>query len=108
MKKLIIFMLVAVLSFSLVACTQDGQDSAGGEEQLRMGYITMDLGNPYFVKLIEGMEEEAEELNIDLSIHDGGNEVEPQIKAMEDLITQDVDAIILSANSSEALNPMIQ
>lgn len=108
MKKLIIFMLVAVLSLSLVACTQDGQDGAGEDEQLRMGYITMDLGNPYFVKLIEGMEEEAEELNIDLSIHDGATEVEPQIKAMEDLITQNVDAIILSANNSEALNPMIQ
>ena len=108
MKKLIIFMLVAVLSLSLVACTQDGQDGAGEDEQLRMGYITMDLGNPYFVKLIEGMEEEAEELNIDLSIHDGATEVEPQIKAMEDLITQNVDAIILSANDSEALNPMIQ
>ena len=45
----------------------------------------MDLGNPYFVKLIDGMEEKAEELNIDLSIHDGENEVEPQIRAMEDL-----------------------
>ena len=96
-------------SIGLIACTQDGGNEASEEpsEELRMGYITMDLGNPYFVKLIEGMEEKADELNIDLSIHDGENEVEPQIRAMEDLITQQVDAIILSANDSEALNPMI-
>lgn len=98
------------VSLGLIACTQDGEQDVSEEtsEEIRMGYITMDLGNPYFVKLIEGMEEKAEELNIDLSIHDGENEVEPQIRAMEDLITQQVDAIVLSANDSEALNPMVK
>lgn len=98
------------VSLGLIACTQEGEEGTSEEtsEDVRMGYITMDLGNPYFVNLIEGMEEKADELNIDLSIHDGENEVEPQIRAMEDLITQQVDAIILSANDSEALNPMIQ
>lgn len=112
MKKIISLMLICVLAFSLVACTQEGEkpSKTPGDtgEKLRMGYITMDLGNPYFVRVIEGMKEKAKELDIELTIHDGKNDVEPQIKAMEDLITQKVDAIILSANSSEALNPMIQ
>lgn len=104
MKKTILFIVIFALSFTLIACNQDGDN----DENLRMGYITMDLGNPYFVKLIDGMEEKAEELNIELSIHDGENEVEPQIRAMEDLITQKVDAIILSANDSQALNFMVE
>ncbi len=110
MKKIISIMLILVLTFSLGACTQkeSGTEDPSGDGKLRMGYITMDLGNPYFVRLIEGMQEKAEELNIELTVHDGKNQVEPQIKAMEDLITQKVDAIILSANNSEALNPMIQ
>ncbi|OLS03795.1 sugar ABC transporter substrate-binding protein [Tissierella creatinophila] len=112
MKKIISLMLICVLAFSLVACTQEGEkpSKTPGDtgEKLRMGYITMDLGNPYFVRVIEGMKEKAKELDIELTIHDGKSDVEPQIKAMEDLITQKVDAIILSANSSEALNPMIQ
>ncbi len=103
MKKIIIIIFTFTMLFTLMACTQNT-----GEENLRMGYITMDLGNPYFVRLIDGMKEKAEELNIELSIHDGANEVEPQIRAMEDLITQKVDAIILSANDSEALNFMVE
>nr|WP_300004867.1 sugar ABC transporter substrate-binding protein [Tissierella sp.] len=114
MKKIITAMMILVLAFTLAACTPEGKDpvetpnDTGGGEKLRMGYITMDLGNPYFVRLIDGMKEKAAELNIELSVIDGKNEVEPQIKAMEDLITQKVDAIILSANDSTALNPMIQ
>ena len=114
MKKIISLMLIVVLSFSLVACTQEGEkpDDTPGDtgtgEKLRMGYITMDLGNPYFVRLIDGMKEKAAELDIELNVIDGKNDVEPQIRAMEDLITQKVDAIILSANNSTALNPMIQ
>lgn len=114
MKKIISLTLILLLAFGLVACTPKEEkpeetpgDTSGGEK-LRMGYITMDLGNPYFVRLIDGMKEKAKELDIELSVIDGKNEVEPQIRAMEDLITQKVDAIILSANNSEALNPMIQ
>ena len=110
MKKIISIMLILVLTFSLAACSQEesGPEDANGDGKLRMGYVTMDLGNPYFVRLIEGMQEKAKELNIELTVHDGKNQVEPQIKAMEDLITQKVDAIILSANNSQALNPMIE
>ncbi|MDN6327425.1 MAG: sugar ABC transporter substrate-binding protein, partial [Alkalibacterium sp.] len=110
MKKILLFVIMLSASLGLIACAQDGEDGATEEknENIRVGYITMDLGNPYFVKLIDGMEEKAEELNIDLSIHDGENEVEPQIRAMEDLITQQVDAIVLSTNDSEALNPMVK
>lgn len=110
MKKIILFITMLSVSLGLIACTPDVEEDASEAtiEDARIGYITMDLGNPYFVKIIEGMEEKAEELNIDLSIHDGENEVEPQIKAMEDLITQQVDAIILSTNDSEALNPMVK
>lgn len=110
MKKTILFMVIFAVSFSLIACTQDGGSNSPGntDGDLRMGYITMDLGNPYFVRLIDGMKEKAAELNIELSIHDGKNEVEPQIRAMEDLITQKVDAIILSTNDSQALNAMVK
>lgn len=104
MKKTIAIMLILVLTISLAGC---GPKESVEEDGLRMGYITMDLGNPYFVKLVEGMEEKAEELGINLSIHDGKNQTEPQIKAMETLITQKVDAIILSANDSEALTSLI-
>lgn len=110
MKKTILIMIIFAVSISLIACSPSGANDSSGDKDgnLRMGYITMDLGNPYFVRLIDGMKERAQELNIELSIHDGKNEVEAQIRAMEDLITQQVDAIILSANDSQALNSMVK
>lgn len=109
-KTTILFIIIFAVSFSLIACTPKANNDSSGDTDkgLRMGYITMDLGNPYFVTLIDGMKERAKELNIELSIHDGKNEVEAQIRAMEDLITQQVDAIILSANDSQALNSMVK
>ena len=110
MKKIISLILIFLLAFNLVACTGKEVTTGDndGKRNLRMGYVTMDLGNPYFVKMIDGMKEKANELGIELTIHDGQNQAEPQIKAIENLITKKVDAIIVSANDSAALNPIIE
>ena len=98
--------ITAILALSLMACSQEPA-SPDKEDKLRVGYITMDMTSPYFINMIDGMKEKAKELDIDLSIHDGKYEVEPQIQAMETLITQKVDAIIISVNDPVALQPMV-
>lgn len=108
MKKIIALMTALMLTVGLVGCSSGSKENAsGGEKKLRMGYVTMDVTSPYFIAMIDGMKEKAEELGIELSIHDGKYEAQPQIDAMETLITQKVDAIILSANDVEALQPMV-
>lgn len=103
MKRIIAVVLVAVFALSLVGCNS----RSDGKDKLRVGYITMDMTSPYFIDMIDGMKEKAKELDIDLSIHDGKYQVEPQIQAMETLITQKVDAIIISVNDPVALQPMV-
>lgn len=106
MKKFMAIIMSAMLAIGLVACNS----SAGAEkegEKLRVGYVTMDMTSPYFIEMIDGMKEKAEELGIELSVHDGKYEAQPQIDAMETLITQKVDVIVLSANDTEALQPMV-
>lgn len=108
MKKIIALMTALMLTVGLVGCsTGNKENDSNGDKKLRMGYVTMDVTSPYFIAMIDGMKEKAKELGIELSIHDGKYEAQPQIDAMETLITQKVDAIILSANDVEALQPMV-
>lgn len=104
MRKITAIIMSMMLSIGLVGCSStDG----GKDKKLRVGYVTMDITSPYFISMIDGMKEKAEELGIELSVHDGKYEAQPQIDAMETLITQKVDVIILSANDTEALQPMV-
>ena len=104
MKKITAIIMSMMLVIGLVGCSStDGAK----DEKLRVGYVTMDITSPYFISMIDGMKEKAEELGIELSVHDGKYEAQPQIDAMETLITQKVDVIILSANDTEALQPMV-
>lgn len=104
MKKITAIIMSMMLVIGLVGCSStDGAK----DEKLRVGYVTMDITSPYFISMIDGMKEKAEELGIELSVHDGKYEAQPQIDAMETLITQKVDVIILSANDTQALQPMV-
>lgn len=108
MKKFIALMTALMLTVALVGCSSgDGANGSKSGDKIRMGYVTMDVTSPYFIAMIDGMKEKAKELGMELSIHDGKYEAQPQIDAMETLITQKVDAIILSANDVEALQPMV-
>ncbi|QZY54936.1 sugar ABC transporter substrate-binding protein [Crassaminicella profunda] len=104
MKKIFTLLLCVALVFGVVGCSSKPADE---NKKLRVGYVTMDITSPYFIKMIEGMKEKAKELDLELSIHDGKYQAQPQIDAMETLITQKVDAIVLSANDPAALQPMI-
>lgn len=106
MKKILAFLMTGLMAVSLIGCGQGG-DGSTGADKMRIGYVTMDITSPYFIDMIDGMEEEAEALGVELTVHDGKYQVEPQIQAMETLITQKVDAIILSANDPAGLQPMI-
>ena len=78
MKRIVSIIMVGILALSLMACSQKPSTS-GGEDRIRVGYVTMDITSPYFIDMIDGMKEKAKELDIELSIHDGKYQVEPQI-----------------------------
>lgn len=104
MKKILAVIMSMLLTLGVVGCSST---ESKNEENIRVGYVTMDITSPYFISMIDGMKEKAKELGIELSVHDGKYEAQPQIDAMETLITKKVDAIILSANDTEALQPMV-
>jgi ABC-type sugar transport system substrate-binding protein len=66
---------------------------AKGKEQLTLGFITMNIQNPFFVACIEGAQAFADKYKHDLTILDGASSAERQAQGVESLIAKGCDAI---------------
>lgn len=129
MKKSILFILVAVLAVSLifVGCTKDlpqekanndqkeavessqsEQSKAPVENDYKMAYITMAADNPYFVSVINGMKDKANELGIEFSVNDPQMDPAKQVSAVENYIESGMDALIISPIDGPALEAVVK
>ena len=125
MKKRLFLSLIAVmLILALVAGCTDTDDTPPAVEEpeetpgatvpeeptepteggaLRIGYTTMDLANPYFIEVAAGMQQRADELGIELHIHDARQDAAAQVDTIENWIAMELDAIIISPFDTTAL-----
>lgn len=103
---------VTGLALGVSACGSDGDDPAatgGGEEtgggDVSIGLITKTETNPFFVTMREVASEYADEQGVELTAlageFDGDNE--GQVQAMENLIAQGVDGIMVTPNNSSGV-----
>jgi rhamnose transport system substrate-binding protein len=114
MKKVVTSFLTVLLAASmLAACSQPASqpggsgDSAGGKK--RFAIIFKNTGNPFGEKTMQGFK---------MAIEEAGGEAilkapdqptaEAQIQMIEELISQKVDAIAVSANDPDALQPALK
>jgi ABC-type sugar transport system substrate-binding protein len=127
MKKVLIFTLIAVfaISFSLigVGCAQETAETtaapettaaeettaapettaaeettAAPEEPLKIYYIATDTTtHPFWRAQAESMSEYAEEIGIDLTILDAGDDAEQQTSQVETVVAQGSDAVVYCA-----------
>ena len=84
-----------------------GLAPAASAEGLRFGYSAMDLTNPYFVALTNGMKDRAGELGIELTVQDSKSDAASQVSAIENFIVQKMDAIIVSPIDAQAVEPLV-
>lgn len=119
-KKLCSLLLCTVMALSLMACgtkkaPQENQpaeasESAENDDQaaqtedkpLKIGYTVQSMENAYFVSIVEGMKAAAKEQGIDLIVSDAAADASKHINQIEDFISQDVDAIIISPVDQKA------
>ncbi|OSP53448.1 sugar ABC transporter substrate-binding protein [Pseudoruegeria sp. SK021] len=76
--------------------------------EMKFGYSTMDLTNPYFIALTNGMKDRASELGIALTVHDSKSDAALQVSAVENFLVQKMDAIIVSPIDPNAIEPMVE
>lgn len=87
-----------------------GIASANAADDIIIGLVTKTDSNPFFAKMKEGAEAKAKELGVTLQSFagkfDGDNDT--QVTAMENLISSGVKGILLTANDSKAIGPVVQ
>ncbi|GAB6087623.1 ribose ABC transporter substrate-binding protein RbsB [Alkaliphilus crotonatoxidans] len=111
MKKLFSIALMLMLVMTLiVGCGQSAdpapQGNEGGKEKI--GLVISTLNNPFFVSLKEGAEAKAQELGYDLVVLDSQNDPSREISNVEDLVTQNVDVILINPTDSDAVGNAVR
>ena len=104
-KKLLILGLV--LSFLIGLWNYD---ALAGAKTYKMVFIVKSMDNPFWNMMLEGAQQAAKDLNLEIKglAPIKPNNVEEQIRMMEDAITQKVDAIVVVPADSKGIVPGIE
>ena len=108
MKKKIVLITAAVLLLSLLLSACGGEEAAQEDENIKIGFSVIDISMGYWNEQIEGAEAKAEELGVELIVHNSDTDPAREISAIENWIAQDVDAIIVSAVDAKAVETYIE
>ncbi|MFD6440848.1 ribose ABC transporter substrate-binding protein RbsB [Peribacillus sp. NPDC060186] len=113
MKKIVsLFMILSLMV--LAACSMDsGQKDDKKEikdsmEDVKVGVSISTLNNPFFVSLKDGIEKEAKEKGMKVTVVDAQDDTAKQISGIEDLILQKVDILLVNPTDSSAISSAVQ
>ncbi|MDP9344125.1 MAG: substrate-binding domain-containing protein [Actinomycetota bacterium] len=105
-----------VLAVGIVACGSSSSSgggaskSSGKKESITVGLITKTESNPFFVKMKEGAQAKAKQLNVKLLTASGKSDTDnaSQVTAMENMTTQGAKGILDVPADSKAIVPAIK
>ena len=119
MKKKILSMTLisAMLATMLMGCGGTTTQEQGTNEpaetttedtdssKLKIGVVVKAIGDPMWLDLREGAQEKADELGVELAFNapNSETEVEKQINMLQDLISEDVDAICVAPSQADSM-----
>lgn len=88
----------------------DASNGGGASDPVRLGVIFKTMSNPYYISMQDGIDEVAKEKGYQTIVQapEVESDCETQMSMMENMITQQVDAIILTPNGSTELVPAIK
>lgn len=73
----------------------------------KIGMVTYQMSQEWYQNILAGAKEEAGKLGVELLTADGQNDASKQVEAVENMIVQGVDAIIVSPVDVKALVPVV-
>lgn len=100
-------LLVCALALVAGACAGGGSGGGGGE-QVTVGYAGPTLNNAFFVGLQKGVKDGAKEHGFELKETNANGDAGAQFNQAQDLITQDVDALVLVPIDANGIVPAVQ
>ncbi|MDR2392018.1 MAG: sugar ABC transporter substrate-binding protein [Planctomycetota bacterium] len=110
MKKLFALAVVLSLGFALAADAADRVVKKKGGQPIKISWIGKTLNNPWWISCADSAIMEARNIGVDMKVALPQEEVdlEKQVTMVESAIEQGVDAIIISASSSDGIIPAIR
>lgn len=76
----------------------------------KIGYVIKNTTNPYYVRMTEGAEGAGRDFEVEVTVlaPQKPDNVEEQIRIMEDLIQQKVDGIVIAPTDTNGLAPVVE
>ena len=110
-KKLVGFAgLFSVGALVLTACGNDAETDGGADEEYDIAVVLKTTTSPYWLQVIGGVEDGAQEFGSSVTI--GGatqeSEVQEQIDRINADLTRGPDALVVSPTQAEQLEPVLQ
>ncbi|WP_017471525.1 substrate-binding domain-containing protein [Amphibacillus jilinensis] len=109
MRKLVLFLLFTLVF--VVACDENGAGDEGNDIDQDQPTIALTVINQealFFTEMVKGAEAMAEELGANLNVYNANNNQVDQNNAIENFISEGVDAIIINAIDPGALMPVVE
>jgi ribose transport system substrate-binding protein len=113
MKKIVsLFMILSLMV--LAACSMDSgqkddkKETKDSMKDVKVGVSISTLNNPFFVSLKDGIEKEAKEKGMKVTVVDAQDDTAKQISGIEDLILQKVDILLVNPTDSSAISSAVQ
>lgn len=78
------------------------------EENLKIGLSFVSLNFPYYVRMYDTFMEEAEKNNWEVSFVDGNLDATTQLNGIQDLVSDDVDVMVISTWYIDAMEDVLQ
>ena len=105
MKKLLAFLLAALMVVSMVACStsekekQETSEAPGEtkEETIEIGYACSTMAHEWYSIIGNGAKRRAEDRGVKLTIADPAMDSSKQVSYIENFVTQGVDSMIITA-----------
>lgn len=113
MKKIAAILLTFILAFSVVGCgiVIEGEQKGTTKNSKANGTIGLSVStqnNPFFVTLVEGATKKANELGVDLTVVDAGDDATKQVSDIEDLVSKNISVLIVNPVDSDACSGAVQ
>lgn len=110
--------IVAVATVAALAACSSGPGAApsggatsagtGDGEQLVIGSMLWNASVPFYSNFIKGQQEEAAKLGVKLVMVDGKGDLGTEVAGIQQLVTQGVDAILVTASDPTGIAPAVK
>jgi ribose transport system substrate-binding protein len=104
--------ILLVVSMVMTACAPEqasvSEPAETTSDGYTIGFAVSTLANPFFVSMKDGGEVKAAELGIELITLDAQDDNEKQAAQIQDLISREVDLIIVNPVDSDAIAPAVK